>query len=178
MAALLGLAASPALHGGDIPRPAVMMSFQAPGGKAIDLRAYRGKVVALEFLLTTCPHCQDCSRMLQRLQTDFGPKGFQAVGAAVNDIAAVPEFVKNFALKFPVGFASRDQLTEFLQHPVLERLTFPQLVIVDRKGVVRFQQTGFRGDEEEKELRPRIEAMLNERAVMPRRRATAAAAKP
>lgn len=147
------------------------MTFPKPGGGVIDLKQYRGKVVALEFLSTTCQHCQKCSQLLQKLQNQYGPKGFQALGVAFNDMAhlLVPEYTKNFGVRFPIGFASREQVEEFLQHPRMAALYVPQLLFIDRNGIIRYRRSGFREDEE-KELRAQIEELLKGSAKAPAKR--------
>ena len=44
-------------------RKAPELAFNIPGQGQKLLSQYRGKVVALEFILTTCPHCQAASRV-------------------------------------------------------------------------------------------------------------------
>ncbi len=69
---------------------------------------YRGKVVALEFIHTTCPHCQAASKEMTKLQEEFGARGLQAIDVAVNPNAdlLVENFVKDFKVGFPVGYVS------------------------------------------------------------------------
>src|SRR5580658_9411893 len=76
-----------------VPRPAPPLNFVDSTGKYISLANYKGKVVVVQFLLTTCPHCQRFSQLLDRLQAEYGPKGFQAIGAAVNE--ATPQMAKD-----------------------------------------------------------------------------------
>ena len=169
--ATIGLTAALALQGADLPRPAPNMTFTMPAGGVIDLAQYRGKIVALEFLSTTCPHCQKCSQILQKMQDEYGAKGFQALGVATNPMShmLVPDYVKNFALRFPVGFGPTEQAHEFLQHPVMLIMYVPQLVFIDRKGVIRSQFAGGSDffKEEEKNVRGKIEEMLKGTASAP-----------
>jgi peroxiredoxin len=164
--AVMGLAAAFVLPGADIPRPAPNMTFKTPSGGVIDPAQYRGKIVALEFLITTCPHCQKCSQILQKMQDEYGSRGFQALGVATNEMAhmLVPDYVKNFGLRFPVGFAPREQAHEFLQHPMMLIMYMPQLVFIDRKGTIRSQNTGGSDffKDEEKNIRAKIEELLKD----------------
>jgi hypothetical protein len=130
------------------------------------LSQHRGKVVALEFLLTTCPHCQTCSSLMNKLYQEYGARGFQPLGVAFNPMAGmlVPDYVKSLGLTFPVGWSERDPVQNYLQHPAMERMMVPQLVFIDRKGMIRAQ---FSGDseffkDEEKNMRAQIEALLKE----------------
>ncbi len=160
---LLAVAALPA---GKVPRPAPEFAIKLPNGEQLLLSQFRGKVVALEFLLTTCPACQEASRLLQKLYVEYGPKGFQPIGVAFNDMAMmlVPDYIKDLRLTFPVGVGTRESVLDFLQHPPFLRMLVPQLVFVDRKGVIRAQYSAddpFFADKE-KNMRLQIESLLAE----------------
>lgn len=161
----------------EVPRRAPEFAFQLPGGKQVLLSQYRGKVVLIELLYTTCPHCQTSARMLSQMYNDLGPRGFQPLGVAFNDMASmlVPEFIKQFQPNFPVGYSARDPALAFLQHPTILRFVVPQMALVDRRGMIR-GQTPADGDEkfyEEKSLRQKIEALLSEGAGASRKTAPA-----
>jgi peroxiredoxin len=151
-----------------VPRKAPEVTITMNSGEQLLLSSLKGKVVALEFLLTTCPHCQRCSSILQQMYQEFGPKGFQPLGAAINDNARalVPEFIYKQGLKYPVGVTPRDMAYEFLGYnqndPNVGPMLMPQLVFIDRKGVVRMQYAGdaefFKN--EEVNMKNQIEAML------------------
>ena len=95
---------------------------------------------------------------------EFGPRGFQPVGAAINDNAGalVSTFMGNLGLKYPVGVTPRKVAYEFLGYSMVELLHMPQLVFIDRRGIVSAQFSGD-GDffrDEEVNVRNQIEAML------------------
>lgn len=148
------------LSAADVPRNAPELAVQLGGGRQLLLSQYRGKVVLLEFLHTTCPHCQQSSGLVQQLSKEFGPRGFQPVGVAFNDNAPalVPEFVRQLGLTFPVGSAPRDTVMQYLQHPMMKPLYVPQMILVDRKGVIREQHGG--EDDYLKNLEPNLRASL------------------
>jgi peroxiredoxin len=124
-----------------VPRPAREFSCSDPNGKPLSLSKYKGKVVLVQFLITNCSHCQALSQVLTKLQADYGPQGFQAFGVAIND--ATPEmvrsYVKDHQLGIPVGLASRDEVVSYLGVSEVERLAVPQVMIVDRHGMVQAQ---------------------------------------
>ena len=126
------------------------------------LSQLRGKVVLVEFLHTTCPHCQQSAAIIERLYKEFGPRGFEAVGVAFNDNAAqlVPDFVRQLGLTFPVGVAPRETVIDYLQHPMTVPLYVPQMIFVDRKGMIRAQHGG--DDEFLKNLEPNLRTQLDE----------------
>ena len=121
-------------------RRAPELAFNIPGQGQKLLSQYRGKVVALEFIFTTCPHCQAASKVMNKLQDEYGPRGLQAIDIAVNPNAdlLVENFVKDFQVKFPVGWTSGDQMTTFMGFEP-GRYVVPQLVIIDRKGNIHYQ---------------------------------------
>src|SRR5580700_2974247 len=105
-------------------RKAPELAFTLPGEGEKLLSQYRGKVVALEFILTTCPHCQAASKDLTRYQQELGARGFQVIDLAINALddmrtpaeaeQMVNGFVRNFQVGFPVGYLPRPQMMSFL----------------------------------------------------------------
>lgn len=157
------------LHAAPIPRKAPELQVVLPNGTQHLLSQYRGKVVVVEFMFTTCPHCQTSAQLLTRLQNEYGPRGFQVLGVAFNPMSKmlVPDFVRDFKVNFPIGYAEREPVTTFLQHPKDESLSVPQVVFVDRKGMIRGQSLP-RGDTHtstESFLRKTIEQLLAEPAT-------------
>jgi thiol-disulfide isomerase/thioredoxin len=160
----------------EVPRKAPELAVQLVSGQQLTgqqvlLSQFRGKVVLIEFVHTTCPHCQHDSEIVEQLYKELGPRGFQPVGVAFNDNATllVEDFVKMLGLTYPVGVASRDTVLGYLQHSYLEPLYVPQMIFVDRKGIIRAQHGGigddFLKDDPEKHqleqnLRIQIEELL------------------
>lgn len=142
LTALAGLGAR--AYGAQIPRPAPGLKFISHNGQQIDLAAYKGKVVLLEWLMTTCPHCQVSSQILSKLQTEFAAKGVQALGVAIDAGAGqkLLDYVRKYATTFPVGVMPHQVATNFLQASVMAPLMMPQVVIIDRQGMIREQYAG------------------------------------
>src|ERR1700753_1869532 len=103
-AAGLLMLAGGALRAAEIPRPAPDLQITMNNGKPVKLSDYKGRVVAVCFILTTCPHCQKTTGFLVKAQAAYGMRGFQALESAIeqNSAAAVPGFIKAFNLNFPV----------------------------------------------------------------------------
>ncbi|HLK47953.1 MAG TPA: TlpA disulfide reductase family protein [Bryobacteraceae bacterium] len=153
-----------------IPRPAPEFTINLPGGKTTSLSQYKGKTVALIFILTYCPHCQKIVSFLSQDQNEYGSRGFQVLASAIEDGAAgaVPGFIKKFSPPFPAGSNARPPVLDFLQHPMADRLLMPQLVFIDRHGMIRAQYAGdapFLDEAQaDKNLRSEIEELLKEGA--------------
>jgi len=149
-----------------VPRPAPNLSFPLPNGETLQLNDHRGKVVVVEILMTTCPHCQRASSIMQKLYEELGPQGFQPIGMAINDTtgALVPAFVRDLNLTYPVGIGDRNKAIAFLQHSMMMTLMVPQLVVIDKEGTIRAQVDGtddfFRN--EEANLRSLLTSLLAE----------------
>ncbi|HEX4168245.1 MAG TPA: TlpA disulfide reductase family protein [Bryobacteraceae bacterium] len=149
-------------------RKAPELAFTLPGQGDKLLSQYRGKVVALEFILTTCPHCQAASRYMTQLQQEYGPRGLQAIDLAINaldegrkpDQAALmtETFANNFQVGFPVGFIGRDPMMSFMGFSIMDRMVVPQLVLIDRKGYIRYQTPASDSNDD-------YEKMMNEGAI-------------
>jgi peroxiredoxin len=165
LAAWLGGAAA-----GQIPRPAPEIEF-APvtgGTGKRRLSEYRGKVVAIEFLLTGCPGCKLSARILSKLHREYAGRGFEVIGLAVDPGAAqrIPVFAAETGAMYPIAVYSDAAARQWLQVPLMLRMSYPQLAFVDRKGVLREH---FRGEDprmspasEEANIRKVVEALLAE----------------
>ena len=102
------------------------------------------------------------------MSAEYGPRGFQVLGSAFNDFALMllPGFAGRYAFGFPLGYNSRDSVLEYLQNPGTGPVYVPQLVFIDRKGVIRAQHAGesdfFQPKALEGNLRRAIEGLLQE----------------
>src|SRR5260370_37067569 len=90
-----------------VPRPARELSIVEANNKVTLLTSLKGKVVYVQFLYTTCPHCQALSGVLTKLSKDLGPQGFQALGVAFDHNATANtavNYVRHVGVRFPAGF--------------------------------------------------------------------------
>ena len=72
----------------NVPRPAPEFLIQEPSGRTTKLSSYRGDVVLLAFIVTSCSHCQAASKEFEKLQAEFGRRGFHAAEAAFDQAVA------------------------------------------------------------------------------------------
>lgn len=130
--------------GATVPRPSPEFGFEVPGGKQVLLSQYRGKLVMLGFFLTTCPHCKDTARIIEKLYQEFGGQGFQPLGVCINDMAKMltADFNREQGVTYPVGYGLRDAAYGYLQHPTMLQLYMPAIVMIDRKGTIIGQYPG------------------------------------
>jgi thiol-disulfide isomerase/thioredoxin len=126
------------------PRPLGDIQIPTPDLKKINLRQYRGKVLLVALISTSCGDCIKTVDILNGMQKDFGKRGFQVVAAAIEDKAAynVGGFVARYRPIFPVGYLERDAAIKFLDVSKDTRPFVPVLMFVDSKGTVRLQYFG------------------------------------
>ncbi len=140
---LLGLALAfglAAYAAAPVPRQAPDFKLKDASGKDVMLSAQKGKVVVIQFLYTWCPHCQATAKWLSNMQKELGPKGVEVFGVAFND-GVGPKDVTDFkqSASFPVSISAKEPVLKFLGLSVMDGFGVPQLVVIDKKGVVQAQ---------------------------------------
>jgi peroxiredoxin len=165
LSSLLPLTAQPP----QLPRPAPPLEVSMPNGSKLSLSKYAGKVCVVEFLFTTCPHCQESAKMFRGLMQQYAPQGLNVVGAAFNDNAMmlVPDFSKNFAAdSFPIGVVPREKVFQFMNFSMMARISVPMFAVIDKKGQIRYQSAldGSDNLHSEPKMRQVIEELLKEPA--------------
>lgn len=156
-----------------IPRESPEFNIQEPSGKHILLSSLRGKVVVLEFFFIQSDHCIRVAKTLNGLGSEMGKRGFQPVGIVFDPPnlrtssqgRLVPDMVEYFKLTYPVGYASKAEVDAYLGRSGKEILGIPQVVVIDRKGMIRAASGGPAGDprlEDEAFLRTLINGLLQE----------------
>lgn len=159
-----------------LPRAADDFRITDPSGKTLTVSECRGKVVVMQFLYTTCSHCQATARMLSTLEKEFGPRGLQVIGVAFNPEAqrssVIGDFVKTNDIAFPVGAATPEVALAYLKLPVMERFVVPQIVVIDRHGMIRAQSSGQGTAElqDETYMRSLLDGLLKSDAAKPSKR--------
>lgn len=138
----LGLLASAALlfASGELSgRRAPGFSLPDMHGKQHDLQDYRGKVVLIDIIQTTCPHCQQLADVLEKTAARYGNKVAVLTFAIPRDTAAtVAQFAAQHKITTPIlfdcGQASASYLRVTPQNP---RVDVPHLFLIDGQGMIR-----------------------------------------
>ena len=110
-----------------VPRPAPRINF---------LEDCRGRVIVMAFIVTTCPHCQAFSKVLEDLSRT---KRVCARVAAFNEDADVTGFARKFQLTFPVLKIEHGVMNDFMGVPPGSRVGTPQIAVIDRAGMIQAQ---------------------------------------
>ena len=167
LATYMLLTASVLVATAPVPRKSLEFTFVEPSGKQTALSSFQGKVVVVEFLLINCPHCTRVAQMIAKLHKELGPRGFQPLGIAFDNDAGggkVTEFVRRLGITYPVGYTSSMAVDAYLGRKAAERFMVPQIVVIDRKGIIRAQSRPVRESslEDEIYLRNLLDSLLKE----------------
>jgi peroxiredoxin len=153
-----------AVPAAETPRPAPELTLQRVDGPPIQLSQFRGKIVALAFTYTECSHCQDLTRILKTIQSDYAARNVQVVECAFNGDAAkaLPGFLKTLQPNFPVGYSDDGTVRKFLKwsDPANGTLYVPYMIFVDSRGTIQGDYSGRDHYFEESDRRTR--AVLDE----------------
>jgi len=139
---LLGLLASTALlfASGELSgRRAPGFSLPDLHGQQHDLEDYRGKIVIVDIIQTTCPHCQQLADVLEKVEAKYAGKVAVLTFAIPRDTqATVARFVAEHKVTTPVlfdcGQASASYLKVTPQNPTVN---VPHLFLIDGQGMIR-----------------------------------------
>jgi len=153
------------------PRKSPEFTIAVPAGETTLLSSYKGTVVVVEFFFIASQHCMNVAQVLNKLGRDLGSRGFQPIGIVfdppkvpTSGEKVIPSLVDYFKLAYPVGFTSKAEVDTYLGRSGNGLLAIPQMVVIDRQGIIR-ASTGDRANpklEEENSLRALIEALLKE----------------
>ena len=106
--------------------------------KRLDLNAYRGKVVLLNFWATWCAPCQVEMPSFVDWQNKYGSRGLQVIGISMDDDPAlVRSLVGKLRLNYPVAMG--DVKLGDLYGGVLG---LPVTYLIDRHGVIQAEFQG------------------------------------
>jgi peroxiredoxin len=122
--------------------------------KSVNLAAYRGKVVLLNFWATWCAPCQFEMPRFAVWQAKYGSRGLQVIGISMDDDPqAARSLSKKLGLNYPVAMG--DEKLGRLYGGVLG---LPLSYLIDRQGKVRAQ---FQGEVDLNSIEEQLKTLLN-----------------
>jgi thiol-disulfide isomerase/thioredoxin len=118
-------------------RPMPLRAAALPGG--LNLQAFRGRVVYLDFWASWCTPCRKSFPWMESLEDSFGSAGLTVIAVDVDsDRADADRFLAQFHPDFAVRFDPGGALAQRFNV-----MGMPTSVIIDRRGVVRYRHIGF-----------------------------------
>ena len=125
-------------------KQAPAFSLKQLGGGRVSLADLRGQVVVLSFWTASCPPCHLEAPHLQRLHEKYRERGVRFVGVTpLTPLEEMRGFVTRYGLTYPVAVDPGEK--------VVSRYGlrgYPALVLLDRRGVVRWTHPGFQAGDE------------------------------
>jgi peroxiredoxin len=138
--ATASIAAAPTLLGKDAPD----FVLKATDGRNLRMSEYRGQVVMVNFWARWAGDSRQEMAALDRINTTYSRAGLVVLGVSVDeDLDRAREFAAAMKVSYPMLF---DTGSNIGRDYLLQKM--PMTILVDREGVVRYANVGFkRGDE-------------------------------
>lgn len=116
-------------------------SFTLPDSTASyhDILDYRGKVVLVEVMQTTCSHCQELAGQLEKVQDKYGNNvPILSIVVPPDNAETVKQFSVRFHIRYPILFDCGQVAASLMKAtPANPNVKFPHLFLVDRSGMIR-----------------------------------------
>lgn len=118
-------------------------AFSLPNlkGEPTSITRWDGKIVLVNFWATWCAPCRKEMPGFVELQAHYGERGFQAVGVAMDQPAAVARFTEDLNADYPqlIGRKGAFEVADRYGNHVG---ALPYSVLLDRNGIIRFVKPG------------------------------------
>lgn len=129
-----------------------------PGGsEKLNLGAYQGKVLLIDFWATWCPPCKKSMPFFNGLRNQHLKDGFEVVAINVDENT---EDALRYLEAHPVDYVTAFDASGECPR-VFDVKAMPSSYLVDRQGKVRLVHLGYR-DEDQDFLRKQVDTLLGE----------------
>lgn len=115
--------------------------------RPVAFKTWQGRVLVVNFWATWCGPCLEEMPLLVATQREYGRRGLQVVGIALDHVSKIREFAAKLKIDYPLLVAEGGTVA------LMQRLGNPSgglpfTVIVDRRGAVSARKLGaFKGPE-------------------------------
>lgn len=102
-------------------------------GTPQSLRAFRGKVLVINYWATWCAPCREEIPLFVRLQRELAAKNVQFIGIAIDQADKVRDFAKEFQVNYPL-FIGGVEAVELSRRAGNKAGVLPYTLLLDRAG--------------------------------------------
>lgn len=127
-------------------------------GNELDLAAYRGKVVYIDFWASWCGPCRQSFPWISALKRQYGAQNFVVLAINVDhERRKADRFLEDVPADFPILYDPGGELASEYKVSAM-----PSSFLVDRNGRIRYHHNGF-STKETADYERQITELLNEK---------------
>jgi thiol-disulfide isomerase/thioredoxin len=116
-----------------VPEVRPLFTLKDAEGRPRSIAEWDGKALMINFWATWCPPCRREIPLLNALRADYGSRGFEVVGVAVDFREDVLAYMKEMPIDYPVLIGEQDGL-DAARAFGMETIGFPFTVFTDSRG--------------------------------------------
>jgi thiol-disulfide isomerase/thioredoxin len=119
---------------------------RAPGFSLPDLHGTqhdpqddRGKVVIVEIMQTTCPHCQKFTSILEQAKAKYKDQiSIYSIVTLPDTVQMVQKYIVDYKVTGPILLDSGQVMASYMKvTPSNPNISFPHFFLIDRNGVIK-----------------------------------------
>lgn len=104
-------------------------------GTPQSLRAFRGRILVINYWATWCAPCREEIPLFVRLQRELADKNVQFIGIAIDQVDKVRDFAKEFQINYPL-FIGGIEAVELSRRAGNKAGVLPYTLLLDRSGTI------------------------------------------
>ena len=117
--------------------PAPDFSVKDLQGNTLNLAAYKGKVLIINFWATWCPPCRREIPDFIAAYKELKDEGLEIIGLSVDEktVPELTDWTRKIGVNYPIALATPEIIKAYEPGDYI-----PSTIIIDRKGMIRFRQ--------------------------------------
>jgi len=131
----------PVKNGINTAIPALEINLPDSAGKQRSISEWQGKIQIINFWATWCPPCLKEIPEFIKLQAEYQDKNVQFIGIAIEDQAAVEQYLKTTQVNYPMLIAGDEGISLSQQLGNIVNAV-PFTLIVNQQGQIIHRQPG------------------------------------
>jgi thiol-disulfide isomerase/thioredoxin len=137
--------------------PAPDFTLLSSSGENVRLAEQRGQVVMLNFWASWCGPCRQEMPLLEEMSKRYSAAGFVLYGVNVEeDNTDAKKLIKQLGVTFPILYDPESKASSIYNVDAM-----PTTVLIDKKGVIRYVNRGYKAGDEVK-YREQIRELIKE----------------